>query len=145
MRLAAVEQGREQPAEMGVDLLIGVEQPHPAFAVEVADRAAQPVDRLGQLLGFVRPLGPAVVELGELLLGDEVDRSDPLAFGGQPLERRGFRVRVARLVGIEAELLGQALGHAFEPLDAAMGQLGAARLLRLGARGGRGAAFAGGG
>ena len=41
---------------MRVDLLERVEQPHPALAVEAADRAAQPVDRLGQLLGLLGAL-----------------------------------------------------------------------------------------
>src|SRR3546814_17200705 len=46
MRLPAVEQGREQALEMGVDRLEGGEQPDAAFAIEIADRPAQPVYRL---------------------------------------------------------------------------------------------------
>ena len=100
------------------------------------------MDRLGQLLGFLGAFGPRLVELGELLFGDEIDRADPLALGGQALERRRFRLGIAQLVRVEAELLGQPLRHAFELLDAGMREFRAARLLRFGARRGRGAALA---
>ncbi len=86
MGLAAVEQGREQATEMRVDLLIRVEQPDPAFAVQIADRAAQAMDGLGQLLGFFGALAPRFIELGQFLLGDQVDRADPFA-----IERSGAR------------------------------------------------------
>ena len=52
MRLAALEQGGEQAAEMAVDLLEGGEQTGAALAVQAADRAAQPVDRLAQFLAL---------------------------------------------------------------------------------------------
>src|SRR3546814_1967454 len=54
MRLPAVEQGREQALEMGVDRLEGGEQPDAAFAIEIADRPAQPVYRLLQFVDLGR-------------------------------------------------------------------------------------------
>src|SRR3546814_707031 len=54
MRLAAVEQGGEQALEMGVHRLEGGEQADAPFAVEVADRPAQPVHRLLQFLDLGR-------------------------------------------------------------------------------------------
>ena len=90
MRLSAIEQGREQPAEVGVDLLVRVEQPHAAFAIEVADRAAEAVDRLRQFVGFLGAFGSRCVELGQFLLGDEIDRTDALALDGQSFKRRRF-------------------------------------------------------
>jgi hypothetical protein len=95
---------------MGVDLLIGVEQPHAAFAIEIADRAAQAMDRLGQLLGFLGALARGCVELGKLLLGDQIDRADALALGGEALERRGFSSRRGSR-RVERQRLGQALGQ----------------------------------
>jgi len=53
-------------------------------------------------------------------------RTDPLALGGQPFELRGFGVRVAHFSGIETELVGQSLRHAFEALDAGSCEFGAA-------------------
>ncbi len=132
MRLAALEQGREQATEMRVDFLVGVEQPDSPFAVQIADRAAQPVDRLGQLVGFLGTLCPGCVELGELRFRDQVDRADPLPFRGQPFERGCFLVGVARFVGVEAELFRKALGDDFELLERRSSELGAARLLGLG-------------
>src|SRR5437868_14509075 len=105
MRLATFEQGREQPAEMAVDLSIGGEQPDAAFAVEVADRAAQAMDRLSQRLGFLGALGTGGVELGQLLLGNQVDEPDPLALGYLPFGRPRFLVCIALLVTVEAKLL----------------------------------------
>ena len=143
MRLAAVEQGREQAAEMAVDLLIGFEQPDAAFAVEAADRAAQAVDRLGQFLALPRRPWCGFVELGQLLLGDQVDRADPFALGGQALEAGLLLLGIGELGGVEAELLRQQRRRAFEPLEADAGIFGAAGFLRFGAGGGGGAAFAG--
>ena len=64
-----------------------------------------------------------------------LDPGEPLAIGGQTLELRGFGFGVAKLVGVEAELFGQALGHAFEALHANPRIFGAARavLRRIGA------------
>ena len=49
------------------------------------------MDRLGQLLRLLGALDPRLVELGKFLLGDEIDRPDPLALGRQPLELRRLR------------------------------------------------------
>ncbi len=60
MRLAAVEQRREQSLEMPVDRLERGEQADASFAVEIADRSAQAVDGLRQFLnlgGILRALG----------------------------------------------------------------------------------------
>ena len=48
VRRAAFEQLGEQPLEVRVDRFERGAQPLPPFAVEVADRAAQAADRLGQ-------------------------------------------------------------------------------------------------
>src|SRR6185295_16674100 len=120
-------------AEVRVDLLIGVEQPHPALAVEVADRAAQAVDRLAQLLRLLGPPGPRFVEFGKLAFGYQINRADPLALSGQALERGRLLVGGADVRGAEAELFGQALRHALELLDAGLGELGAALALGVGA------------
>src|SRR5437764_15418234 len=112
MRLATFEQGREQPAEMAVDLSIGGEQPDAAFAVEIADRAAQAMDRLSQLLGFLGALGTGGVELGQLLLGNQAYGPDPLALGYQPFERPRFFVWIAMPFIVDAKLLPQSPRHA---------------------------------
>ena len=85
---------------MGVDLLERIEQPHPALAVEAADRAAQAQDRLGQFLFLRDVLRRLAVEFGQFLLGDQVDRPDPLALGRQAIEAALFLVgRVEGRVG----------------------------------------------
>src|SRR5438270_9001303 len=134
MRLAALEQCREQPTEVRVDLLIGFEQPDAALAVEIADRAAQAVDRLSQLFDFVRALGSRRVELGQLGFGNQIDRTNAFALGCQPLERRGFFVGIALLVAVKAELLGKALRNYLELVDRGPRELGASSLLGLGPR-----------
>src|SRR3546814_13563578 len=55
MRAPALEQRREERAEMLVDLFEGGQQPRPPFPVQAPDRPSQPVDRLFQFL----PLGRA--------------------------------------------------------------------------------------
>ena len=50
MRLSALEQPREQRAEVAVDRLERRAQAFTALAVEVADGTAQAVDRFGQFL-----------------------------------------------------------------------------------------------
>ena len=112
---------------------IGVEQAHPPFAVEAADRAAQAVDRLLQLVALGGAGQAAVFQLGQLLLGDEVDRSQPLALGGHAVETGFLRLGIVELAGVEAEPLGQQRRRAFELLAALPGELGAAGFLRLGA------------
>ena len=132
MRLAAVEQRGEQAPEMRVDLPVGVQQPDPAFAIEVADRPAQPVDCLGQLFRFLGALDACFVELGQLLLGDEIDRADALALGRQPLQQCRLRFRIDALAFVEAELFGQPLRQALEPFEADPSIFGAAGFLTFG-------------
>ena len=104
MRLAAFEQPREQVAEVRVDFLERLAQPLAAFAVEVADRAAQAVDRLGQL-GLLGGAGAVLfLQLGELVGSDEIDRPDPLAAGDEAVHRRRFLARAGEeLARIEQE------------------------------------------
>ena len=95
VRFAAAEQAGEQATEMSVDRLERCAQPFAPFAVEIADRSAQAIDRFSQfgLLAEARRL--ALLCLGKLLCGDQVDRPDPLALGLQPLVRCGFVRRLA--------------------------------------------------
>ena len=81
MRLAALEQGREQAAEMAVHVLEGGEQAGAALAVQAADRAAQPVDGEPQFLALGLAGQATFLELLQLALGDEIDRPDPLEAG----------------------------------------------------------------
>src|SRR4029079_14599428 len=131
MRLPALEQCREQAAEVRVDLLVGVEQAYTTLAVEVSDRTAQAVDRLGQLVGFFSTLRARAVQFGKLGFRNQVDRADPLALRGQTFEVRGLLVGVARFVGIETKLLRESLGNTFELTHASPRENRAARLLGL--------------
>jgi hypothetical protein len=64
------------------------------------------MDRLGQFLRFLDTLHPGFVELGKLLLGDEIDRADPFALGCQAFEQCRLRVRIDDFAFVEAKLLG---------------------------------------
>jgi len=74
--------------------------------------------------------------------GDEVHWAYALALSREALERCGLLVRIARLVGIEAKLLRQALRNDFEFLDGLSRELGTSRLLRFRSRTRRGTTFA---
>src|SRR5689334_14911492 len=100
MRLTAVEQRREEAAEMLVDRLERREQALAALAVERADRAAQAIDGLGQLVALGGVAGEGGFELRELGLRDQIDRADPLAVGAELLVRRGFVLRAGDAVGV---------------------------------------------
>ena len=81
MGLAAFEQPREQALEVLVHFLERGPQALAAFAVEVADRAAQPVDRFVQF-GLLGGAGAVLLlDPRQLLGGDQVDRADPLEAG----------------------------------------------------------------
>jgi hypothetical protein len=91
MRFAAAEQAGEQAAEMPVHRLERGAQAFAAFAVEVADRAAQAVDRFGQFGLLGQALGLARLRPGPVpRRRPEVDRADPLALGQQALVRVAF-------------------------------------------------------
>ena len=105
MRLAAVEQGGEQPLEVPVHRLERGEQADAAFAVEVADRPAQPVDRLLQLLDLGGAFFAFGIEFGELVCGDKIDRSQPFAVGDQPVVRSRFGGGIAHRRTVEPGLL----------------------------------------
>ena len=141
MRRAAVEQPGEQAAEVAVDRLERGAQPFAALAIEAADRAAQAVDRLGQFgllggAGAVTRLG-----LGQFVGGDQIDRADPLAVGGEAVHRGAFFPGQRDLGGGEGEALGQQRRRALEALARDAAHFGAALFLAGGARGGSGAAL----
>src|SRR3546814_3447183 len=71
---------------MGVDRLEGGEQPDAAFAIEIADRPAQPVYRLLQFVDLGRVPFALAVEFGEFIGGDQIDRAEPLTLGDQRSE-----------------------------------------------------------
>ena len=89
----------------GVRRLEGGEQANAALAVEVADRAAQPVDRLLQLLDLGGTSFAFDVEFGKLVGGDEVDRPQPLAFADQPVVRGRLGTCIVDVVAFEPDLL----------------------------------------
>src|SRR3546814_4088508 len=93
MGLATVEQGAEQALEVAVDRLEGGEEAGAALAVEAADRTAQAVDGEAQLLALGLGGGVTLLQLGELALGDEVDRPDAVGVGGEAVETRRIRRR----------------------------------------------------
>ena len=84
--LAALEQGREQVLEVPVDDVEGGEEPLASLLVEAADRAAQPLDRLGQVVALGDQPVAARLDLGELLVGAQVDGAEPLALLAQGVE-----------------------------------------------------------
>ena len=77
---------REQSLEMAVHHVEGGKQALAAFAVQALDRLAQLADRLDDVLAFrddrFQPLG----KLPLLLLGAQIDRTQPLALDLQPVE-----------------------------------------------------------
>ena len=78
------------------------------------------MDRLGQLLGLLGALGPAFVELGQLLLGDQVDRADPLALGGQAFERVNDHFRSLFTTLFEGGQAHLELVESDDPLEAGL-------------------------
>jgi chromosome segregation protein len=66
---------------MPIDRLERGEQALPPLAVERTDRTAQPVDRQPQFLALGGIAEARGFEVGQLALGDEVDRTDPLEAG----------------------------------------------------------------
>src|SRR3546814_1311141 len=89
MRAPALEQRREERAEMLVDLFEGGQQPRPPFPVQAPDRTAQPVDRLFQFLPLGRAGGLALLQFGEFAFGDQIDGAKPLSVHSQLLKSRG--------------------------------------------------------
>ena len=83
----------------------GGEQANATPAVEVADRAAQPVDRLLQLLALGGASFAFVVELCKLVGGDAVDWPQPLAFADQPVVRGRLGTCIVDAIALEPELL----------------------------------------
>src|SRR3546814_19724677 len=71
MRAPALEQRREERAEMLVDLFEGGQQPRPPFPVQAPDRPSQPVDRLFQFLPLGRAGGLGRLQFGEFAFGDQ--------------------------------------------------------------------------
>ena len=114
---------------MTVNFLERVEQTHPAFAVEAADRAAKTVDRLLQFVAVGGAQRAIRLELGKLSFGDEVDWAQPLALGGQALEGPALGFGRREFGRIEGEALRQKRWRAFKLLAAFPRKLGAARLI----------------
>src|SRR3546814_11371427 len=107
MGSATVEQVSEPVLDVSVDRLDGGEEAGAALAVEAADRTAQAVDGEAQLLALGLGGGVTFLQLGELALGDEVDRPDALAVGGEAVETRRFRLSLLDAAFPEAALLPQ--------------------------------------
>src|SRR3546814_15428883 len=116
MRLSALEQPGEQHAEMAIDLLESGTQPLAPLAVEIADRTAQPVDRLEEFRLFACAGPMFSFDPRQLLRCDEVDRTDPLAAGNQLVHRLRFRTRIAPCFGGKAKPLGQQWRRALDSL-----------------------------
>ena len=127
---------------MAVDLLERLAEPLAAFAVEAADRAAQAVDRLGQLGLF----GGAAAVLGfdpfEFFGGHQIDRADPLACRGQPVHFGAGFLGAGHAVGGEGEAFGEQRGRALEALARDPAHFDPARILVLRACGEPGAGLA---
>ena len=142
MCLTAFEQPGEQALEMLVHFLERGAQAFAPLAVEVADRAAQPVDRLDQL-GLLGRAGPGLLfDPRQLLRRDEVDRPDPLARGDKAVHVVRFQPGVANALGLEGEALRQQRGRRLEPLAGNACHLAPPRFLVLGPGGEPGAVFA---
>ena len=104
------------------------------------------MDRLGQLLALRRRPWCARRRVpSSSLLGDEVDRTDPLALGGQPFERRRLpRRRCAISSASKPSLSGRRWRHGTRTCStAARANSALRRLLRLGPRSRAGAASRG--
>ena len=137
---------------MAVDDLERGEEPLASFLVQGMDRAAQALDRLGQVVALGDQLVAAVENLVELLVGAQVDGAEPLALvaqivepaldldrarqrpiaghAGQRGEARGFAVELGRN---RMDELFAALARPFDPLLGRRALLagGAHRLERL--------------
>src|SRR3546814_5041114 len=101
MRAPALEQRREERAEMLVDLFEGGQQPRPPFPVQAPDRPSQPVDRLFQFLPLGRAGGLGRLQFGEFAFGDQIDWAKPLAVHRQLFKERGTLACVLHLVRSE--------------------------------------------
>ena len=69
-------------------------------------RAAQTVHRFGQLGLFGHAGTKLRLGFSQFVGGDEVDRADAFAIGGQPVHRRCFLLRVGHARGIETKAFG---------------------------------------
>ena len=84
--LAALEQSREQVLEMPINDLERGEEALAPLLVQGMDRAAQALDRLGQIVALGDELVAAIQDLVELLVGAQVDGAEPLALLAQIVE-----------------------------------------------------------
>ena len=114
MRLAPLEQPGEQPLEVIVDLFERCAQPFAPLAVEVADRAAQPADRLAQFLLLRRVGAVLALDPFEFFRRDQVDRTDPFAAGGEAIHILALGFGRADRVLFEFKALRQQRGWALE-------------------------------
>ena len=142
MRLPPLEQPREQLTEMSVDLFEGGAEPFATLAVEAADRTAQPRDRFGQF-GLLAGVGAVLLlQPFELLGGDEIDRTDPLAAGHKLVHLLAFGGGMLHILFGEFEALGEQRRRALEALAGYARHFAAACLFAFGAGDQRRAAFA---
>src|SRR3546814_9558374 len=115
---------------MPVDLLERRQQPRAALAVEIADRPAQPVDRLLQLVALGDAGGAAFLNLHQLALGDKIDRAKPFAVERQAFKQGRTLADLVHLGRIEADPFGEQRRRTFEPLASNPVDLLTALLLR---------------
>src|SRR6202020_1904747 len=86
LSLAALEQGRKQILEMVVDDVESGDEPLAPLLIEGANRAAQALDRFGQIVALGDELVAACPNLNEFVVRAQVDRAEPLALPAQILE-----------------------------------------------------------
>ncbi len=107
MRLATIEQGGEQPTEMPIHRFEGGKQPLPTFAVKAADRPAQPVDRLRQLLAFGTALGLRRLQFLQFLRRHQIDWPHALALRRQPVKLCLLRLAYPHVSARKAQFFRQ--------------------------------------
>src|SRR5690606_20488297 len=98
------------------DLFESGAQPLATFAIEVADRAAQPVHRFDQFRLLTRTRAMLVLDPSQFLGRDQIDGADPLAVGDHAVHGRRFLARTGDAVGIESEAARQHRRWALETL-----------------------------
>ena len=133
----------EQLAEMAVELLEGGEQPAAAFLIERADAVPQSRNRGGQIVALALQAFEAGLDLGHLLLGDQIDRADAFALAQHAFEPRRQRAAVGRGNRFAiADHAAEIFRRAVEPLADFLAQPRQAFVCRLALRVEPGAAFA---
>ena len=143
VRVPAFEQLGEQALEVGVDRFECGAEPFAAFAIEIADRAAQAVDGFDQFGLFGHARAVPRFDFGQFVRCDQVHRTDPFAFGNQLVMLRTFLRGGADFGGLEFKPFGQERRRALEALARDSCHFGAAALFVLRASHSAGTGFAG--